>query len=177
MLQIFTPKIKDVDQLKTFATLSFRQAYPSDSDQDVTNMNKYCSQNFKTALFEADLVDKRCIYFVLKEKENWLGYAKLRWDRSHPDLGNEKNIELQRLYVLDSAKGKGVGSDLTKHCIDFAKTKGYHWLWLVVYNKNKKAIRFYQKFGFKKFGVALFQFGDTMEKDDAMRLELVNSNE
>jgi ribosomal protein S18 acetylase RimI-like enzyme len=36
-------------------------------------------------------------------------------------------------------------------CIEIAKEKDRAYIWLGVWEKNDKAIRFYERFGFKRF--------------------------
>ena len=48
--------------------------------------------------------------------------------------------------------GLGIGSALTKACIDCAKSAGYKQIELEVVGQNFNAISLYEKFGFKEFG-------------------------
>ena len=51
---------------------------------------------------------------------------------------------IEGIFVLPNAQSKGIGTQL----IDFVKTKK-NKLWLYVYQKNKRAIAFYQHVGFE----------------------------
>nr|WP_314610847.1 GNAT family N-acetyltransferase [uncultured Lachnoanaerobaculum sp.] len=59
----------------------------------------------------------------------------------------EFGISIEKAYY-----GKGIGTALTKACIDCAKTAGYRQLELEVVAENKNAIALYKKFGFKESG-------------------------
>ena len=59
----------------------------------------------------------------------------------------EFGISIEKAYY-----GKGIGTALTKACIDCAKTAGYRQLELEVVAENKNAIALYKKFGFKETG-------------------------
>lgn len=59
----------------------------------------------------------------------------------------EFGISIEKAYY-----GLGIGTALTKACIDCAKTAGYRQLELEVVAENKNAIALYKKFGFKETG-------------------------
>jgi len=59
----------------------------------------------------------------------------------------EFGISIEKAYY-----GKGIGTALTKACIECAKTAGYRQLELEVVDENKNAIALYKKFGFKETG-------------------------
>ena len=59
----------------------------------------------------------------------------------------EFGISIEKAY-----HGKGIGTALTKACIQCAKTAGYRQLELEVVAENKNAIALYKKFGFKEIG-------------------------
>ena len=59
----------------------------------------------------------------------------------------EFGISIEKAYY-----GKGIGTALTKACIECAKTAGYRQLELEVVAENTNAIALYKKFGFKEIG-------------------------
>lgn len=66
-------------------------------------------------------------------------------------LPGEKHTvcELQRLFLLKEARGKGIGQTLMNKCIDFAKLKGYQLMYLETFPNMIEAIGLYKKNGFK----------------------------
>lgn len=54
--------------------------------------------------------------------------------------------------VLREAWGCGIGSALTEHIIAFARDNGFEQIELEVRHDNFRAIRLYEKYGFKKIG-------------------------
>jgi len=61
-------------------------------------------------------------------------------------------VHLQRIYVYPHAQGKGVGKLLMQAMEEEAKKQGFENLWLRVYQGNHRAIRVYEKLGFKMVG-------------------------
>ena len=43
-------------------------------------------------------------------------------------------------------------------------------VWLGVWNKNARAIRFYEKYGFEKRGTVTFDLASSLQEDDVMEL-------
>ena len=57
-------------------------------------------------------------------------------------------------------------------CHDFAEQKGKKILWLGVWEKNQRAIDFYSKWGFEKFGDQKFVLGDDIQTDWLMKKDI-----
>jgi len=63
------------------------------------------------------------------------------------------NLYITSLFVKQHYRKKGIGSQLLKKAIENAKKKGVIEVHVDTEEKNAKAIKFYQKHGFKKAGV------------------------
>lgn len=63
--------------------------------------------------------------------------------------GIENCAELQKLYLDDSAKGKGYGKDLMKIAEDWARSAGYKNLYLETHTNLSVALKLYEKTGFQ----------------------------
>jgi ribosomal protein S18 acetylase RimI-like enzyme len=61
---------------------------------------------------------------------------------------SRKALELNRLYVDKAYKGQGIAHMLMDFYLDYAKTGGYSFLWLGVWEYNYRAQAFYRKYGF-----------------------------
>ena len=57
--------------------------------------------------------------------------------------------ELQKLYLVDSAKGKGYGKDLTHLAEEQARSAGYRNLYLETHTNLAAALGLYEKLGFQ----------------------------
>jgi ribosomal protein S18 acetylase RimI-like enzyme len=56
--------------------------------------------------------------------------------------------------------------------IESAAATGAAGMWLGVNSENARAIRFYEKSGFRRVGTKSFQLGSTVEHDFVMEREL-----
>lgn len=82
-------------------------------------------------------------YFEIYYKNNFVGVVKLRKkeDQETPYL------DLDDFYIKQELQGKGIGSAVLKHFINYAKKENLP-LRLCVFKKNVCAKAFYEKFGF-----------------------------
>ena len=63
--------------------------------------------------------------------------------------GPEAYCELQRMFLLPEARGKGVGRTLMEKCLEFATEAGYRFCYLETLPQMKEAIALYGKYGFE----------------------------
>jgi GNAT superfamily N-acetyltransferase len=101
-----------------------------------------------------------------------VGYTKLNLSAAQTDVQDPYSVEVARLYTLQDVWGTGLGQLLLDAAIAYAKQEGKAWLWLGVWEHNARAIRFYEKNGLRIFGSHPFPFGDEIQNDWLMRLEV-----
>ena len=101
-----------------------------------------------------------------------VGYFKLNWGDAQKDIHDENAVEIERIYVLKEFQRKRIGQQMLAKTIELAKDKGAEYIWLGVWEKNIKAIRFYEKHGFEKFGEHVFMLGNDKQTDHLMKLVL-----
>ena len=84
-------------------------------------------------------------------------------------MENGTALEIARIYAVQKSIGKGVGRALMQHCIEIARQRNFRIIWLGVWEKNQKAITFYSKWGFEKFGDHMFMLGNDPQTDWLMK--------
>lgn len=84
-------------------------------------------------------------------------------DQKGPAGVDTQAMKLERIYLLPSAKGQGIGSTLLRHVMQRAKQLGRNYLWLEVMDSNDESILFYQKHGFEIFGQHELDFSQVKE--------------
>lgn len=137
------------------------------------DMDKFMNEVFtrEKLMAELDLADN---IFLLACLENTAaGYVRLR-DKHLPEASLPSNnvIEIARIYTATNIIGKGIGSALINKCIAIAKEKKRDYIWLGVWESNHKAIKFYERFGFKRIGEHNFLLGNDLQTDWEMALKL-----
>lgn len=162
-----------VEDAKLIADISHQTFYetfaPHNTKED---MDKFLGQQFTKGKLILEVGAKANIFLLAYNNEEIAGYVKLRDERVPLGMGNVSALEVARLYAMTNQIGKGVGSMLMQSCIDIAKQKNKEWLWLGVWEKNQRAIDFYEKWGFEKFGEIDFLLGNDLQKDWLMKKQI-----
>jgi len=133
------------------------------------DMDKFMTGPFSTEQLLAECALPEHIFLAAFMDEELVGYAKMTETKNPPELGDTPAIELGRLYAAQKTIGQGVGKLLMQECIRIAKEKSRMLLWLGVWEHNQRAIAFYTKFGFEKFGEHDFVLGDDVQTDWLMK--------
>lgn len=93
-----------------------------------------------------------------------VGYAMLV-PPEHPELQQEGDLELKRIYLLSGWQGGGNGRTLMEQALAVARERGAKRLLLAVYESNNRAVAFYEKAGFRHIGETIFMVGDVPFRD------------
>jgi len=93
-----------------------------------------------------------------------IGYAMIT-PPSHPDLQQDGDIELKRIYLLGPWQGGGNGRQLLEQAFAIAAERGAKRMLLAVYENNEKAVAFYERAGFAAIGNTIFMVGDVPFRD------------
>ena len=120
----------------------------------------------------AEVMSRDNIFILVYNDDEIAGYACIRKGDKLPGINGNDTIEIARIYVLNSFKGKGAGKALMNACLSIATAMNKAWVWLGVWEKNKRAIEFYKKWGFEKFGTQIFQLGHDPQTDWLMRKKI-----
>lgn len=124
-------------------------------------MQAYVDRGFSAEACEAELSREQNIFSAVLYKGQPAGYFKIILDTPHPLVPLQPVTKLERLYLLKEFYGLGLGQGLLQQAIDHSKAAGDKGLWLDVWQKNDRALRFYQKEGFETVGESRFVLTDT----------------
>jgi ribosomal protein S18 acetylase RimI-like enzyme len=110
-----------------------------------------------------------CWWTVLMETADALaGYAQVRLEPSPTGAAESADIEIHRFYVDAPFHGRGAGALLMAAALDAARALGGRRVWLGVWERNTRAIRFYEKQGFRDAGTTHFFVGPDRQLDRVM---------
>jgi putative acetyltransferase len=90
--------------------------------------------------------EERSFYFVAEEKGKIIGGAGIK----KLDGSDGSVCELQRMFLLPDARGKGTGKELIQRCIEKARDFSYKTIYLESLGNMSSAILLYQKSGFSR---------------------------
>lgn len=160
----------DLAGLLEIAKISFVQAFKEGNKPE--NLQSYLSLAFTPVQLEKEWRDPATTFLLAIREGKLVGYTKVNLAAAQSDIQDPESLEVARLYTLEEVWGTDVGQFLLDAAIEFAKEKCKTYVWLGVWEHNSRAIRFYEKNGFKAFGSHPFPFGDEIQTDWLMRVEL-----
>ncbi|MFT6826081.1 MAG: putative acetyltransferase [Patiriisocius sp.] len=88
---------------------------------------------------------KRTVYFVVEENDQIIGGAGI--SKLENDTGNV--CELQKMYYLESARGRGIGSAMMQQCLEAATVFSFDSCYIETMTYMKAAQKLYIKAGFE----------------------------
>ena len=136
------------------------------------NMDAFIRDQYSLVQFQKEAAEPNSICYMAWEGAEAAGFSRLRSTDEVEKLLGKNTLELHRLYVTKSFQGKKVGAQLMQESIEYARKKGYDWLWLGVWEHNLKAQDFYRNWGFIRFSEHIFQMGEDAQTDWLLKLKL-----
>lgn len=174
-MQIRAACQQDCLPLAQFARESFLRAYGGEDPAE--RVRQHVNENFSDAAIDRDLGNDKVTFLLATENgasgdEHILGYVKLCWQRPIEELDHRPAAQLERIYVDQRRQSGGLGAALITAAAERAGKQGATWLWLGVWQENRRAQRFYEREGFARVGVTHFMMGEVREEDFIYALSL-----
>ena len=139
------------------------------AQNDPSNINLFLREQFTRSSLIAE-VGMPGNTFVLAYADNEVaGYMKLRDGIVPPELGTANTLEIARIYATQKMVGRGVGKRLMEYAHETAVAMGRQSIWLAVWEKNPRALRFYENWGFRIVGKQVFVLGLDLQTDWIMQ--------
>jgi len=170
MIEISLTKPSEINALQKISKETFVEAFSNQNTEE--NMQKYLEENLSIQQLTNELLNSESSFYFARMDEIIIGYLKVNFGKAQTDFKEDDSIEIERVYVMEEFHGKDVGKKLLDKAIEISREKNAKSVWLGVWEKNYKAIRFYQKNGFLEFGKHPFILGDDIQTDILMKLQL-----
>ena len=136
------------------------------------DMQQYLTVQFSLDKLSIELSENNSRFFIAWDGESAIGYLKVNAGDAQTELKEDHSLEIERIYVLTAYQGKKVGQLLYEQALEVASGLRKSSVWLGVWEKNPRAIRFYEKNGFVAFGSHIFKMGEDEQTDIMMRKSL-----
>ena len=162
--------IDDLDVLQSFSRQRFFETFADMNTPE--NMTAYLEAAFAPEKIRAELSDANAAFYFLYWDGKLAGYLKLNEAPAQTDLHDEQALEIERIYVSKDFQGKGLGRCLMDKAIGTAIQRQKKYVWLGVWERNEKALRFYRRNGFYQVGTHLFVMGNDEQTDFILRKDL-----
>ncbi|MBZ5856935.1 GNAT family N-acetyltransferase [Flavihumibacter profundi] len=160
----------DISQLQKISKKTFYETFSPGNTEE--NMAKYLDESFSIEKLTSELNDNNAEFYFATLGNDVIGYLKLNSGQSQTELKDGKGLEIERIYVLKEFHGKNIGQILYEKAIQVAKQSNADYIWLGVWEENKRAINFYKKNGFNEFDKHIFKLGNDEQTDIMMKLQL-----
>jgi ribosomal protein S18 acetylase RimI-like enzyme len=158
----------DAGPLAELAAVTFPLACPpSSSPEDIA---AHVANTLSERHFREYLADPDVTILVIDADGVLRGYSLLvNRPAEDPDVASALRVlpsmELSKCYVHPEHHGLGAAADLMHASLQAAAEAGAAGVWLGVSSQNARALRFYEKSGFRKVGSKSFRLGTTVEHD------------
>lgn len=149
---------------------TFYETFAADNTKE--DMDKFMNEQFTREALIKEVGASGNIFLLAFHEGVPAGYARMRENNIPPGLDDKNALEIARIYATAGSIGKGVGSALMKKCFSVAHDLNKTTVWLGVWEKNERAIRFYKKWGFEKFADHDFLLGNDRQNDWLMKKTL-----
>ena len=169
-LQIIAALPKHAHPLSEFSATAFSDAYAHANTAE--DMQQYIAEHFTEEEIGKEINTKNTFIFLVMLDDKIVGYAKLGTSTSPALLNGKPAIEIERLYVDKKLQSQKIGAALIEQLVHFSKMQRKKIIWLGVWKKNLRAIAFYEREGFVKFGETIFTLGRDLQEDFLMKKEL-----
>ena len=157
----------DAESIALLSRQTFYDTFAEFNTSD--DMDKFMKESFNMQKLTNEVIAPQNIFLTAFMDNELVGYAKLSTSENPPELENTAAIEIGRIYAAQKTIGLGVGKSLMLECISAAAKKNKQVIWLGVWEHNQRAISFYSKFGFEKFGEHDFVLGNDVQTDWLMK--------
>lgn len=157
----------DAADLSELAERTFRDAFSALNTPE--NMDLHCAGAYSPAIQAAEIANPEVHTVVAELHGRLVGFAQLHLRAEPPAcVSTASSLELRRLYVERDLHGSGLAQDLMASVFQTATRHGAKAVWLGVWERNPRAIRFYQRLGFSEVGDHVFVLGTDPQRDLVM---------
>jgi diamine N-acetyltransferase len=158
--------LEDLRTLQEISYETFKETFENQNSPE--NMNAYLERAFNIIQLEKELLNISSQFFFVYFNNEVAGYLKVNTNNAQSEEMGEKSLEIERIYVKNEFQKLGLGKYLFNKAMEIAVESNKKNIWLGVWEKNEKAIAFYEKMGFVHHDSHLFFMGDEEQIDFIM---------
>lgn len=148
--------LNDLEKLQAIAVQSYKEHYLYLWENE-KYAAWYIDKSFGTQSLQQQLSDAASAFYFISENNDAIGFIKLNLHAAIDNDDAQKSMELERIYLLQKASGKGVGTKAVTEVLQLARQQQKKVVWLKTMDSSP-ALHFYEKMGFKKNKVERLPF-------------------
>jgi len=107
----------------------------------------YIKSNFNYDKLSEEISNPNSVFFLLLDKQDPIGVIKLNVDSATAGFTADLALELERIYFVKEAAGKGFGKEAIAFVMNYAMERNKKIIWLKAM-ESSPAVEFYKKRGF-----------------------------
>lgn len=161
----------EVALLQQISSKTFVEAF--EHLNNPSDFKMYVDKAFTLEQIKLEYENPNSYHFFAEYNADIIGFVKLNLQTAQTEMPFKNALEIQRIYIISKYQGLKVGKQFLQFVIDFAKQKRIDKIWLGVWDKNLRAISFYERNGFVAFSKHKFMVGTDLQFDIMMQLDLV----
>ena len=120
--------------------------------EEKNDVLKYLNKNFSVVETKKNISNPNQFFYIIYVDDLPVGYAKLVVNASNENITSQNSCQLERIFILNDFIPLKIGQQLLTFVEEQARKMQLGTMWLTVYIKNYRAIRFYVKNEFKNVG-------------------------
>lgn len=172
-----TPAIRpatadDAAALAALGERTYRDTFAADNDPD--DMEAFVAATFSESLQRVELSDPNRTFFVAESGDALVAFAHLVRGEVPACVADTSAVELLRFYVDLPWHGTGLAQRLMERCVEHVRAAGATTMFLGVWERNPRAIRFYEAQGYRIVGKHIFMLGSDPQQDYYMARSLID---
>lgn len=127
----------------------------------------YIQANFNAERLNAELSDPNAAFFLAYDEQTPVGVIKVNINSALGSYSADSALELERIYFIKEALGKGMGTEAVDFVENFARQRNKSIVWLKAMDSSA-AVKFYLKKHFRITGEAWLTY--EVMKDEYKRM-------
>jgi len=164
--------IEDIGQLLQIYMQSYGEHY---TYLWIDNGESYIRSNFNFDRLNEEMSNPNSIYFMIYDGECAIGLIKLNINCAVQGFSADEALELERIYFIKEASGKGFGKEAINFVSNFAKQRNKSTVWLKAMDTSA-ALDFYKKRGFQIIGETKVTYTNIIEEFSRMYIMVLQLN-
>lgn len=160
----------DVAELAGLGARTFADTFGADNRPE--DLEAHLTTSYGIRQQTEELANPDMVTLVAEHDGELAAFAQVRRGSPPSCVAGEFPVELWRFYVDRSWHGRGIAQRLMDASIDAARELGGRTLWLSVWERNPRAIAFYEKTGFRNVGTKDFWVGSDRQTDYVLVADL-----
>ncbi|MGI9551761.1 MAG: GNAT family N-acetyltransferase [Aurantibacter sp.] len=169
-LKIRQCSLGDLDLLIEISKRTFSEAFEKINNPG--DFEDYIKTAFSETRLKKELQNPNSDFYFVYADTDLAGYFKVNLKTAQTEFKNRNSLELERIYVLHAHQGKKIGSWILQEVLKMSASAQKSFVWLGVWQKNARAIEFYERHGFEKIGTHPYFIGRDQQTDWLMRYSL-----